>query len=381
MTLALATLASAVTATQAAGDRPQAKPPSNPTATPVPPPLDGGSIYYGHYLSATGTYTVHEIDPDGSGDVTVADLDGLARPSRQLHNGTRWFLRTQDIDTPGFFPGGASNGRLFELELLTEGGTPIPLTDNAGSCIQMWGGGSGVRFNWAPDGTGQVDGAISWVGTRWEDVDDNGSCDQVVDGGIFRGAISIDGSGNVSFTQPTQPEIAVDLSGTSTRAAEFAWAPDGQQVAYKNSSGDDLWVASVGGGHSMIFNGITFDISWSPDRDPLTAGYQTRIAFTGRVLGNNGAEQERGTYTIAPDGTGRLRIAVGKTQKGTGSWSHHTAVHWSPAGTHLTYTDSFHDSTTTRTLRRLSAGGQGNVVLVTLIGSTNNLTGLGWTTD
>jgi len=319
-------------------------------------------------------------------DLTVPSLAEFARPSRQLHNGSRWFVTFREGDVPNFFPGGPSSGRLVELDIRSEGGTPVPLTDNAGACIQIWGSDPGARFEWAPDASGQMDGAISWIGTRWEDVDNNGSCDQVVDGGIFRGAISIDGSGNVSFSQPTAPEVAVALNGAQTEAAELAWAPDGQQVAFSSpgpqaGTGNALWVANTSGSRSSIFSGRIYDLSWSPDQDPASPGAQTRIAFTGRVLGANGSEQERGTYTIAPNGTGRTRIAAGRVQKSTGPWSHHTDVHWSPAGSQVLYTEMYVDTTTTRRLRRVNAGGTNDVVLVTLTGSTNNLRGLAWTAD
>lgn len=393
LALTLAILASAVSVTQAADERTQAKPTKTPTATPAPtappPPLDGGTVYY--YESGTTTMAMHKIQSDGSQDTLVGGITGAGgtQPSRQKHNGERWFVTLRDLNgTPGFFPGGASGGRLWELDLVREGDLArFPLTDFAATCIHMWGGDPGIRYDWAPDASGQIDGAIAWLGARWEDVDDDGDCDQPVEGGIFRGAVSIDGSGNVAFSQPTAPEVVVALSGTSTRAGEFAWAPDGQKVAYKDKSGEDLWVATVGGSRSMIFGGRLssfFPINWSPDLDPSTAGYQARIAFTGAVTGSNGADTERGTYTIAPDGSGRVRIATAKLPKKSSDptiW--HYAAYWSPAGNQVAYTEriySYNPTAVAERLHRVNASGTNDVVLVDT-SSAYSPFGRAWTTD
>lgn len=379
--LALAALALAVAPSQVAEGGSRAKPPPPSPTTPVP--LDGGTIYYVERGVSNGA--IHSIAPDGTNDTVVSGIDsaGGTRPSRQLHNGTRWFVTLREANgVPGFFPGGPSDGRLWELDVVPEGGTPVPLTDNAGSCINIWG--DGVQYDWATDASGQIDGAISWLGARWEDTDNNGSCDQIVEGGIFRGEIDIDAAGNVTFSQPTQAEVGVALSGNSTLAASFAWAPDGQQVAYTHSSTRDLWVVNGAGQHSMIFNGRTFSLSWSPDLDLGTAGLQSRIAFTGAVSSPSGADSELGTYTILPNGTGRLRIGSAKLQKRSSDpFEFHFSVHWSPAGNQLIYVHRFSYSnpvTIIERLHRVNANATNNVVLLDTVGGIRPHA-LGWAVD
>lgn len=387
VTLASALVLAATLGITGSGKAAAARP--TPTPTPPPTPLDGGTIHY--YESGTLNTAIHEIRPDGTGDALVPGIEftGGSKPSRQLHNGDRWYVALRDPNgTPGFFPGGATDGRLWELDLVRESDLArFPLTDFAGACIHLWGGGPGVRYGWAPDATGLVDGAISWIGSRWEDVDHNGTCDQPVEGGIYRGAVSIDGGGNVSFSQPATPDVAVALSGMATRAAEFAWATDGQRVAYKDASGEDLWVATVGGARSMIFGGRVshfFPIAWSPDLDPGTAGYQARIAFTGSVTSSGGADTERGTYTIAPDGTGRVRIADAKLPKRSSDPDiYHYGAYWSPAGNQVIYTRRTYTSNptaVTEQLHRVNANGTNDVVLVDT-NSAYSPFGIGWAND
>ena len=108
---------------------------------PDPPPpttLDGGTIYY--FESGTSERLIHSIKPDGSDDTVIVGVEnnGGTKASRQLHNGKRWYVTLRENEgVPGFFPGGPSNGRLWELDVVPEGGSPIPLTDNAGSCINI----------------------------------------------------------------------------------------------------------------------------------------------------------------------------------------------------------------------------------------------------
>jgi len=362
---------------------------STPTATPPPAPLDGGTIYFrANHLDGSNAHELRRIAPDGTGNAAVAGITsgGGTRPSRRLHHGERWHVTLREPDgVVGFFPGGPSGGRLWELDLVRESDLlRVPLTDLAGACIQIWGGEPGIRYDWTYDATGQKDGAIGWLGARWEDLDADGTCDQVAEGGVFRGAVSIDASGNVSFAQPAAPEVDVALSGTSTRAAEFTWAPDGQRMAYVDSSGSDLWVVDALGNRQMIFNGRVFDVAWSPDLDPGTAGLQTKIAFTGAVSGRNGQDSERGTYTINPDGTGRLRLASAPLQKKSSDpFVVHFEAHWSPVGTHLIYTERETSQSSPITIveevHRVTAGGTGDVVLVGTV--AYRPVGLGWTVD
>jgi hypothetical protein len=217
----------------------------------------------------------------------------------------------------------------------------------------MYGSG-GVRFDWAPDNSGTLDGAVSFIGTRWADDDGSGTCDRPVDGGIFRGAISIDGAGDVSFIQPTSPEIVVPLIADGTSAEEFDWAPDGLQVAYSRSE-PGMWVATAAG-TEQIYDESVLDLAWSPDLDLDTAGLQTLIAFHGWRFPQCG--QASLTYVMETDGSG-LTLVAG-CESGRKSSTGHIAVDWSPTGTHLmeTTTDD------PWSIQIMAAGGSGQVTLV-----------------
>lgn len=357
-----------------------------PTATPPPAPLDGGTIYLrANHLDGSNPHEMRVVEPDGTGNAAIAGISaqGGTMPSRTLHHGDRWFVTLRDPDgVPGFFPGGPSNGRLWELDLVRERDLlRVPLTDLGGACINLWGGGPGVRYDWTYDAAGQRDGAIGWIGARWEDVDDDGTCDQIAEGGVYRAAVSIAADGSVTFAQPASPEIVVPVSGTSTRASEFTWAPDGQRMAYVDSQ--DLWTVDAAGNRQVVFDGRTFSLDWSPDLDPLAAGFQTRIAFTGAVSARNGLDSELGTYTILPDGSNRLRLGSAKLQKKPSDpFEAHFAVHWSPTGSHLIYThriSSLSPTSIVERIHRVTAAGTGNVVIVDTV--DYRPFGLGWAAD
>ncbi len=349
-----------------------AKPPPAPTATPAQP-MDGGTIYY-RSASDNG---MRAIAPDGSGDRAITGVSGMGypRPSQNLHAGDRWYLTLRPSSnywSPGFFPGGADGGRLHDLDLVRESDplNPIALTSNGGACIQMWA--DSKMYDWATDANGLTDGAVSWLGTRWADDNDDGSCDRVVDGGVFRTALSIAADGSVTITQPTAPEVVVPLAGSETQAEAFDWSPGGDAVSYVVKSGSEtgLWVASSAGA-SRIYSGWADLPDWSPDQDAGAPGPQTQIAFHGPIGGASGGNYA--TKVINPNGTGLIEVARGALAKGTKPAVYNLLVQWSPAGSHLAYVEASSSGWKLRTVQR---NGGGNTVLLSPVGWLN-----GWVSD
>jgi hypothetical protein len=347
------------------------KPPSEPP--PEPPALDGGAIYYREW----GADLLHAVAPDGTGDQTLPAIPGgYTRPSKVLHAGDRWYLALRPSTSywsPGFFPGGGDGGRRYELDLIRESdaANPIALTDNGGACIQMWS--DSKMFDWAVDASGVVDGAVSWLGTRWADDDGDGSCDRVLDGGVFRSQLVIAADGAVKFTQPTGPEIPIALDGNEVSAEDFDWSPDGAHVSYTTWLAGQLpglWVADAGGS-TRIYTDYARLPAWSPDLDAGQAGAQSRIAFHSGI---GGADGNYATYTIAPDGSSLVEITRGQTARGRKPAVYHWLAQWSPAGTHLAYLVS--SSGEPWKVRIVSADGAVDTPLVDQAGWLN-----GWSSD
>lgn len=351
-----------------------AKPPPAPTATPAPvQPLDGGTIYY---KGASGD-GLRAIAPDGSGDQAVNGVTGMSytRPSQKLHLGERWYLALRPSNnywSPGFFPGGADGGRLYDLNLVRESDplNPIALTNNGDACIQMWA--DHKMYDWAADANGVADGAVSWLGTQWADDDNNGTCDRVVDGGVFRGSLTIAADGTVTFTQPTAPEVVVGLAGNETQAEAFDWSPGGDAVSYVIHSGSQmgLWVASATGA-SRIYSSWANLPDWSPDQDTGASGQQTQIAFHGVIGGASSGNYA--TYVVSPNGSGLAEVARGALAKRSTPAVYNMLVQWSPAGSHLAYVEASSAGWKLRTVQR-NAGN--NTVLLNPVGWLN-----GWVGD
>ncbi len=374
--LALVGLVGALAATQVEASQAGtlAKPPPAPTATPAPvQPLDGGTIYY---RGASGN-GLRAMAPNGTGDRAITGVTGMGytRPSQQLHAGERWYLALRPSSnswSPGFFPNGADGGRLYDLDLVRESDplNPIALTSNGGACIQMWA--DHKMYDWAADANGLADGAVSWLGTRWADDNNDGTCDRVLDGGVFRATLTIAADGAVTFTQPTSPEVVVGLAGNETQAEAFDWSPGGDAVSYVIHSGSQmgLWVASATGA-SRIYSSWANLPDWSPDQDTGASGQQTQIAFHGVIGGASSGNYA--TYVVSPNGSGLAEVARGALAKRSTPAVYNMLVQWSPAGSHLAYVEASSAGWKLRTVQR---NGGNNSVLLNPVGWLN-----GWARD
>lgn len=390
--LALAALViAAVAAAVGPGSRAHAaKPPSSPTATPGPAaPLDGGWIYFGGYLYADDVSVMHRTSPGGTVGAPIPGAPAYngpsdpswGVPSHLPHDGDRWYLAYAPTTNEIVFPNIAGGHRAREIEAVREGAPGLTLTANRAACIFAWSIPAWVR-----SASGTPDAAVGWSGAQWADLDGDpaGDCETLVAAGIFRADLLYDGSGAITGIAAPTLVAPVPVRADNTPNADWiAWSPDGSQVAYARSN-DGLYIATVGGSLASqvrIVTGHYHNISWSPDRDPSTAGLQTKIAFTGW---NSGGSAKQGVRIVQPNGSGLVLLAEAKQGKNSSQPSYlHYDPFWSPAGTHLVYREHGSGGSLgflgVQTIRRMAADGSGNVVLVT-DSAALDLSGIhGWT--
>ena len=78
---------------------------AEPGALAQPGDTGGGTIYYFH---AGSSYSMWSMDSDGSNKTRLPCFGYFNIPSRDLHNGYRWFLSVGTI-TPEYYPDGISD--------------------------------------------------------------------------------------------------------------------------------------------------------------------------------------------------------------------------------------------------------------------------------
>lgn len=269
----------------------------------------GGTIYYiGPWPNATsgGNAIMTKINSDGS-NKTYLGLGLFGPPSREVHNGHRWFVATLGISGESY-PDGSPRRELFAFRDdydVNSNNTPetrVRLTDDSALVPSS--------ADWLP-----ADQEISFIGLRWSSADPRGVA---IEAGLYIASLVFDGSGNIIGleSQPATPVIStaiVEIQPGVLRAdlAAYSWDSAGERVTYtKNDS--TLWVANLLNMHTQIFAGAAHAPQWSPDG--------SKIAFTGG-----------GIWTIKPNGAA-LKLVVRQTS----AWfpSH---VFWSPTGTHFAF--------------------------------------------
>jgi hypothetical protein len=319
-----------------------AKKPGKP---PPEPPLDSGTIYFVRttpYSQLPGT--VHKMDPDGTNVTALSSTLHVgdhytAEPSHGLHGGDRWFLQVMAI-TGETYPNGLTR---YELCAVNETGTEeVQLTNDIDVELMMPDvrirGEAGLLTylfpRWATRGTIE-DGKASYVGRRW--VNDGNGNWSVTDVGIY--VVEVDPSSFWSAYTPRAPSyIDLPLDIVSNQAygsqtqCDHDWSPDGTSLVYmtrgttSSPTYKGLWRADASDGFAnpvRLTTDQAFSPRWSPKGD--------LIVFHGG-----------GISTIKPDGKGQTVVIAKPAPKGNKrfwpEWSH-----WSPNGTHLTYTYSVTD--------------------------------------
>ncbi len=289
------------------------------------PPGGGGTGGGTIYFSANGDgLDFATMNSDGSSKTALPI--GRGEPSHLLHGGKRWFLQVREL--PGeSYPNGNTRTELFAV---TTTGEVVQLTNQPD--IEINGRRYGA-FRWSSN-----DAAVSWTGRLWETVFVPATRNyvftgNVVEGGIYAAEVVFGVDGPVLLPQLRSPRVRVDLVVSQGNWEAWAhgptlapnlgshdWSPDGSLMVYSPLATSGLWIADTASGLAVpILEGTGGNPVWSP------AG--NKIAFDNS---NSGIE------TINPDGTGRKAI-IQSTATVSVSFPH-----WSPTGSHLTYSSYDH---------------------------------------
>ncbi len=364
-----------------------------PTATPPPPPPDSGWIYTWTGSGANREMRRREADgptdealpgaPTDYGCTAPGCMPGsgsVGRPSHESHDGSRWYLASAWPSADVVFPNAPSSVYASEIDMVREGdAVGVRLSDNRGDCLLVDGyDAGGMNLAWSPDSAGDRDATITFSGSRWADLDGDPQqqCEAYVESGIFRATLTQDANG--AFTGMSAPTLVVPtatLDGSEPDVAAYAWSPDGTSVVY-DGNGGGVWIAEVGdpvGAHTQLVSEGAWELDWSVDQDPGTAGDQTEIVLTRsetvRVKGQN--RQQWRVEKIRPDGTGRTTLVLGAVSKNGPDHGLHVA-RWSPTGSHIAYTDRIFQSgqPTELDLYRMEADGAAVTLLSSRVATT-----------
>jgi hypothetical protein len=270
----------------------------------------GGTIYFMNYATTTiPTNWMWSIDADGSNMTCLGCFAFFYAPSRELHNGYRWYLTIGTI-CDSFYPDGTT--QRIEVFALREDynchnpDTAVRLTNNP--TLQPTNGGFGA-IQWLPG-----DQKISFKARRWEG-------NMPVEGGLYTADLVFRQDGNISglVASPTTPTLAFPLDSYGWPTLDqHSWDPTCTKVVYQENG---LWVADLSKGtRTHIYSGCATDPDWSPDG--------------GRIVMGNGTG---GTiYTIRPNGKGLTRV-ISPRYIGTDYWTFSRPC-FSRTGSHIVCT-------------------------------------------
>jgi hypothetical protein len=237
----------------------------------------GGRIYYFH---AGPSYSMWGMDSDGSNKTWLGCFGYFNTPSRDLHNGYRWYLAVKAI--PGsYYPDGQTlRSEVFAYrEDYNSSHVYVQLTDDPTLEPVFWT----QRVQWLPG-----DQTISFRARRWGES-------APVEGGLYTADLVYSADGDIIglAAPPTAPTLEFPLDEDGVPMLDtHSWDDTGTRVVYNDGDpGTGLWVADLSSGiRTQIFSGSARDPDWSPDG--------TRIAMS----------RYQSIYTIRPNGTGLTEI-------------------------------------------------------------------------
>lgn len=276
----------------------------------------GGTIYF-----QARYFGFASMNSDG-GDKTFPPVTGGGEPSRFLHAGRRWIVRTVEF-VGETYPDASRRNELFaERE---DGALMVQLT--ADPELQIYG-----DVRWAPG-----DAAVSWIARRWLDG-------QVVESGVYVAELAYDNNGDIVglVQQPLFPLVptalvSVNAEGLVPDIFGHDWSPDGGAMVHDNRSNKELWIADLTlDASALLFQGsLANRPAWSPN---------------GQTIAFHGASGSIQTIRID---NGRLTTLVKSSP--TTSLSN---PRWSPTGSHLIYT-RFDNRLNGSAVFRVNADGSG----------------------
>jgi hypothetical protein len=265
-----------------------------------------GTIYYTREGEPAGMWC---LEADGRvHELFAGELSG--EPSRELHNGQRWFVTSLPV-AGEFFGDGSPR---TELYVFSEDGTMVTLCN----CRELQV--SPFTLRWIDS-----DRAVAWIGRRL-DCDGN-----IIDGGIYESRIPLDESDNLidSPETPQAPRIRLDLVVDDWRGElrglvpdvwSFDYSPDGKNVVYETMR-QRLYVHEFAGGDArLLTESMGCDPVWSRDGSVILFRLVESFGAIACIRPDGGDQSEvvrglPGNYVVTrpvagPDG----RFAYARTQ-------------------------------------------------------------------